>query len=287
MNGELAQLVYLAGHGSSWLASDEPGAPPADFGQESWAFQFVGSLRFRLLAAAGHGRALDAAAASEVSTAYEASTVSEWLLQLRERGAARLWLTVPEVRAVTVGETETGEHHVAWFANAGRWSLLAAGRQRPEVWRADWTVGDRSAADRRIWSVSYEGARVDRAMPQCPDIQSAATQLSWALVETRDFAARQGLAQWSELFEQILSADGEGADRAQLLPPRYSAAARHLLAEADHAWVFGGMESWNDLKFTDSTTEHEFRQVSRDLYIAVLNAVLASTNCDFVHDAYR
>ncbi len=273
MNGELAQIVYLASHGSSWLASEEPGAPPADLGEESWAFQFVGSLDFSLTTGPGH--------------VYQASTASEWLLQLRERGAVRLWLAIPEARAVTVGGAETGEHQLSGFANAGRWSLMAAGRQRPEIWRPVWTVGDRSAPDQRIWSVRYEGARVDRIMPQCPDLQAAATQLSWAVVEARDFAARHELARWADLFEQILSADGDAPDRAHLLPPRYSGAAHRLLAEADQAWVFGGMGSWNDLGFTDPAIEQEYQQISRDLYVAVLTAVLASTNCDFLHDAYR
>lgn len=273
MNGELAQIVYLASHGSSWLSSDEPEAPPADLGQESWAFQFVGSLEFSLTAGPGK--------------LYEATTAAEWLAQLRSRGAARLWLAIPEARAVTIGGTEAGEHQLAGFSNAGRWSLIAAGRQRPEIWRPVWTVGDRSAPDRRIWSVRYEGARVDRAMPQCPDLQAAATQLSWALVEAHDFAARQGLAEWSGLFGQILAADGDAPDRAHLLPPRYSAAAHRLLAEADQAWVFGGMGSWNDLGFPDQAVEQEYQEVSRALYSAVLNAVLASTNCDFLHDAYR
>jgi hypothetical protein len=218
---------------------------------------------------------------------YQASTASEWLLQLRERGAVRLWLAIPEARAVTVGGAETGEHQLSGFANAGRWSLMAAGRQRPEIWRPVWTVGDRSAPDQRIWSVRYEGARVDRIMPQCPDLQAAATQLSWAVVEARDFAARHELARWADLFEQILSADGDAPDRAHLLPPRYSGAAHRLLAEADQAWVFGGMGSWNDLGFTDPAIEQEYQQISRDLYVAVLTAVLASTNCDFLHDAYR
>jgi hypothetical protein len=273
VNGELAQCVYLASHGSSWLASRDPGLPPPDLGQESWAFQFVGALEFELTGSPGREA--------------RASTAADWLSQLRDRRVARIWLVIPEARQVAVGTTAVGEHALAGFANAGRWSLLAAGRQQPEIWRAGWTVGDRGAADRRIWSVRYEGACVDRVMPQRPELGVAEMQLNWALVEARDFAAKQGLTDWASLFERVLAAGDESPDRALLLPTTYSADAHRLLATADQAWVFGGMGSWNDLGFADAAVEQEYQQVSRDLYAAALVAVLASTNCDFVPDGYH
>ncbi len=274
VNGELAQCVYLASHGSTWLAGGATGLPSPDLGQESWAFQFVGSVEFQLTVASGRE--------------YRASTAAAWLGQLRDRRVARIWLVIPDARPTTVGGISVGEHQLAGFANAGRWSLLAAGRQQPEIWRASWTVHDRQAADRRIWAVRYEGSSVDRVMPQRPELHAAATQLSWALVAARDFAVRQDLGGWAEQFERCLGlTEDDSADQARLLPPSYAPAAHRLLATADQAWVFGGMGSWNDLGFADAAVEQEYQQISRDLYGAVLAAILASTNCDFGTDAYR
>jgi hypothetical protein len=69
MNGEIAQLVALAVHGSAWLASGT-GDPPT-FADNS-AFQFVRSLEFRWTGSPEHG------------PSHAHGTV-DWLEQLRTR----------------------------------------------------------------------------------------------------------------------------------------------------------------------------------------------------------
>ena len=54
--------------------------------------------------------------------------------------------------------------------------------------------------------------------------------------------------------------------------------AQQLAAMAARAWVFGGMGSWNDLGFELRAVEAEYDEVSRNLYAAVLLALLASAN---------
>ena len=55
--------------------------------------------------------------------------------------------------------------------------------------------------------------------------------------------------------------------------------ARQLLATASHAWVFGGMGSWNDVALTD---DERYKPVTAELFEAVLEAVVAATNAPTV-----
>jgi hypothetical protein len=178
VNGELAQVACLAAHGSSWLARSSHLAASALDRQNS-TFQFVGSLRF-----------------APPGLESGAHTVADWLRQLCDRGVSRLWLVIPEPAAVAGDDLAEGEHMLAGFVDAGRWGLLATGGQRLEAWRASWAVGDPDAPDRRIWSVTYQGAYVEHATVQRPDLRDAREHLAEALRSARDFASRQDLNPW-------------------------------------------------------------------------------------------
>lgn len=262
MNGELAQVICLASHGSSWLARSSHLVAPA-LERENSTFQFVGSLRF---APPGLERAAD--------------TVADWLRQLCDRGVSRLWLVIPEAAVVAGDGVAEDEHMLAGFSNAGRWGLLATGGQRLEAWRASWAVGDRDAPGRRIWSVTYQGAYVEHATAQRPGLRDAGEHLAEALRSARDFAIRQDLNPWPAWFDRALASGDDIPYHPDMLPAAYTSHARHLAAMAAHAWVFGGMGSWNDIAFGDPAIEPEYREVSRHLYAAVLLALLASVNDD-------
>jgi len=264
VNGELAQVICLASHGSSWLAQDGHSDPPT-LDRDNSTFKFVGSLGF------------DLAGGSPGQEAH-ADTVADWLRRFRDRGTDRLWLVIPEAKPITGLGQAAGEHMLAGFANAGRWGLAATGGRQPEMWRASWSVGDRSAPEHRIWSVHYQGAYLDQVVPQRPDLRSALEQLAKALEAAREFAARQNLDTWAGWFERALAKGRDIPYHPDMLPPAYPDEAHQLAAMAAQAWVFGGMGSWNDLGFELRAVEAEYDEVSRNLYAAVLLALLASAN---------
>lgn len=267
MNGELAQAVCLAGHGSSWLAGTGDSVPPA-LDQENTTFQFVGSLQFHLQAGPTLGEST-------------ATTVRDWLLQLRDRGVDRIWLWVPEPKPVTTSGPPMEEHMMAGFANAGRWGLVATGERHAEVWRPFWQVGDREAPESRIWSVRYEGSSTGPVSPPHVDLDRATTRLTAALEAALAFAERHALRTWAGWFERALAVSDEIPFYPDLLPPGYSHEARRLAAMGAQAWVFGGMGSWNDLGFEDESAAAEYEAVSRNLYNAVLVGVEASVDSAF------
>lgn len=272
MNGELAQAICLASHGSRWLTGARHSDPP-DLDLENSTFQFVGSLGFHLS---------DGSPDQE----FRAATVADWLRQLSNRQVNRLWLVIPEAKPVTGDGQSVDEHMLAGFANAGRWSLVATGGRQPELWRGTWTVGDRNAPAHRIWSVRYEGAYADQVTPQRPDLRGAASQLTTSLQAAQDFAVRQAMDPWASWFERALAASDDIPYHPDMMPSAYPREARHLAAMAAQAWVFGGMGSWNDVYVEGPAAAAEYEQVSRNLYSDVLVALVASTNDDLAADAH-
>jgi len=258
VNGELAQVVRLAGYGGVWLAGP-PGADPPAVEADTWTFRYVGELSFTL--------------DDEVA----GSSVGSWLSGLRGRGAERLWLVNGDVGPVHHRRGPFAERYLVAFAGAGTWSLLATGATT-EVWRASWEVADLHAPDQRIWRVGYLGARVDEPVqPPRPDVAEAGAKLRDAIGVVREFAATNGADDWTSVFDTALEG-GTDADR-ELLPPAYPESARTLCAIASAAWVFGGMGSWNDLSFKGPLRER-YERVSEDLYLAALDALVAATNAD-------
>lgn len=265
MNGELAQLISLATYGSVWLATDGSEDPPL-LDRDNSTFQFVGSVAFRFGGPAPGRKP-------------EAHDVAGWLRQLRDRQIARLWLLLPEPRAVAgPGPAVTDQHMLAGFANAGRQSMLAVGGRQPEEWRGAWSVGAPHAPDRRIWSVRYEGAYADAVPPHGASLAEAGERLAEALGAARSFAVRHGLPEWADWFGRALASDGNIPFHADMLPPGWPEGHRQLGATAAQAWVFGGMGSWNDLAFADPGVEAEYGEMSRCLYAAVLAAFAVSVN---------
>jgi hypothetical protein len=66
---------------------------------------------------------------------------------------------------------------------------------------------------------------------------------------------------------------------ADILPASgYQLEARQLIAGCTHAWVFGGMGSWNNLGFSDKALQVEYNRLSDDLYDCVKLASAAATN---------
>jgi len=120
--------------------------------------------------------------------------VAGWLRQLGGRGVSRIWLALPEPEPITGPFVSADEYELAGFANAGRGGLRAKGRLQAEARQATWTVGDREAPGRRIWSVRYRGRYARHAIPARPAPGEARDHLTGALRAARDLAVRQGLA---------------------------------------------------------------------------------------------
>ena len=276
MNGELAQLICLATNGSKWLR--DPSQSNQLLAESNSTFQYVATLQFV------HGGHQQSAPPSSPREA-----VATWLDGLLRSGVKRLWLVIPETPRVSLGGHDVDEHSLVAFANAGPWSLLAEAtprgririsRARPsELWHGTWTVGDRNAPNHRIWLVNYTSAEAPNVTATSPDVAQAEEELISAVTHARNLSVEQDLDNWTDWFNKALAEAPEMPYHPEMVPRDWPTDATRCAARAAQAWVFGGMGSWNDLYVQDEQTQERFEQVSRRLYRAVLNALVAATNC--------
>ena len=115
------------------------------------------------------------------------------------------------------------------------------------------------------------------------EIREATQTLREVLTVARAFAAIN-LAGFVDFFDHALAAiDGQEPAPSfydDLLPTSYPPSAQLLIAACAHAWVFGGMGSWNDVGFSDEALNRQHSDLSRRLWQAVTSAVVAAVNVD-------
>jgi hypothetical protein len=248
VNGELAQLIAIAAHGSAWLAGRSGEAPPALEGANS-TFQYVRQVRFEL-------------ERSLLRKPIVQSDVAGWLAEARRRGVTRLWLSVRD----------------------GTSFAVATANDRPmEDWRPEWTADDPDAADRRVWDVTYRGRKTTEIAPTHVNPATAMDRLTAAIRNAESFASAEGMDEWAAVFGAALKL----ADAPDPIPPyhpdmfpptAFGRSARHLLATSTRAFVFGGMGTWTDLRFESAESNQTYVRVSAALYDAVLQAFIAAVN---------
>lgn len=267
MNGELDQLIVLATHGTEWLQAPDGPAPELD--QTHLSFRFVRSVRFTM-------------DGGWLRRGRTATGVAGWLDGLRRRGVTRLWLAMPPEQEQARVRHGMPEHMLAGFANAGSWFLLGPADGFVEGWAASWEVGARDDPAQRIWDITYRGSTLAGATEAPgPGVPAARDALLAALTATRSFAHAHDLTSWAGLFGQALELLDPAAPDPQLadmVPAGWPPAARRLAAASAASWVFGGMGSWNDLGFSGSEDNVEYERCSAELYRAVLDGLVASTN---------
>lgn len=173
--------------------------------------------------------------------------------------------------------------HATTFAGGLQAGLLTIGSGGSRLWNARWHVGDRDAADGRIWGVDYRSSPVDLG-PQRPDPEQAARILDQALQRAEVFSIRHDLQPWRGLFAGRRWSNAGDSQRTylrDLFPDGWGRADSRRLADmAAAAWVFGGMGSWNDLGFAEPDRQAEYEQISRQLYAAIMRACVAAANAD-------
>ncbi|MFL5798746.1 MAG: hypothetical protein ACJ77A_12545 [Actinomycetota bacterium] len=264
MNGELAQVICLAGYGTAWLAGRlGPEPPPVEAANAT--FRYVGRLGFSL----------------DGDPSGESDAVAGWMRGLQARGVDRLWLVTGGPEPGTTGRAPFEERYLVAFAGAGSWSILATGGRTAEAWRASWNVADIQAPDQRIWDVRYRGASLEEAEePPRPSPVEATRDLRESLGAARQFAVSHDLAEWGEVFGAAFEGRAAAEDPDMLPAAAFPAESRSLAATASRAWVFGGMGTWNDLSFGDPEVRGSYEQISEALYRSVLAALVAATNTD-------
>jgi hypothetical protein len=172
-----------------------------------------------------------------------------------------------------------------WVGGGGRWQLCLASAGRADVWEPKWEVGNRQAAERRIWRVTYalvaEDADAVPATHEAPD--EIIPALSRTLSEMLEFCGEHNLDSFAKCFrnasECLVASDPSALVYHQDLAPDglLSLPAKQVLAACQAAWVFGGMGSWNDLGF-EGQEQSRYQGLSDELFALLNTAIAAAAN---------
>jgi len=187
-----------------------------------------------------------------------------------------------EINLVSLGSSGSLAPHIAVaFAGGTREAIAVSRDGENSLWVPMWSAVARYP-ETKIWSVQYSRA-LARATPASLSIREAKDRLERAVRETAEFAFAQGLSVWGETFERaagsLESAQPVAPYHPDILPPGgYSLAARRLLAAAVGAFVFGGMGSWNDITVADPEARARYEPLTRELYAAVMDGLIAAVN---------
>ncbi|HEY7610598.1 MAG TPA: hypothetical protein VIF14_15305 [Alphaproteobacteria bacterium] len=267
MNGPIAQSVALVCHGNAFLAGTR-----APFFPANSTCRYCDRVEFVALAPAPNG---------EMEAAPVASTPGAWFAHLAASGVTGLLLAhAPRGRPLVADRMSAG------FVGGGEvWAIeaLHAGG-RCEVWHDRWEVWNRTAPERRIWRVTYgrvESAAAPAALHE--EIAPVRDELRAALGDIHDFARRNQCGGFTDCFARALAVLGgtQGAKRGfhqDLAPVGFLGPdALAVLDACQHASVFGGMGSWNDMAFAGAESE-AYDRVSERLFRAINRAIAAAAN---------
>lgn len=272
MNGPIAQIVELSCHANGILGDRQ--AKP--FWPDSSSCAYCDSIQFVTLR-----RSLLLRQKEDLV----ATTPDEWFLRLQNTGARGVRL-----RRVPQNDPKISDRMSAGLVGGGGMWLMEVvlPENRSQFWNGRWTVWNDHAPDEKIWRVSYALISEEATPPfERINLQTIKGRLVGALSKIKMFSARKKCAGFTEMFQQALEIlrnpkpQFAHLDKELGLQGLINDEAAILLDAAQAAWVFGGMDSWNDLSF-DGADAQEYEQISENLFQILSEAIVAAAN-----DSYR
>lgn len=270
MTGILAQMIALTAYGNDYLIN---GKIPIDFDTVNTTFQFCNKVNFSEFEKVGF---------FSKKEKIISKRPTEWFKYLKTDGCKHLRLYFEYSK----DQSFSKDHKLAGLVGGGgTWLIEAIYDNYSNYWRNKWEVTNQNATDSKIWTVNY-GMIVKKQHTSNLQIdnQSIKDKLRQTLIEIANFAFKQNLQSWGELFDRaktILdsSVPEENYYHKDLIPlDNYSLTAKQILFSAGSAWVFGGMGSWNDLGFDSKEDNDTYDRLSEQLYSNINEAIIAGTN---------
>ncbi len=272
MQGTIAQTIALITWGNAALGGTPP-FDPAGFYPGNSAFAFCEYVKFVHLKRGGE---------KWLETDYAFDPIV-WFTRMKEDGVSSLRMTYGPSGGKKVGDDHVTDRMLVGFVGGGgRWLIEAVRPKGSDYWEARWEVGDRDREDRRIWRVSYGriAANAPSSSGSRANAEEIRARLAVNLQRIAEFARTHRQDGFAKAFESALaclSSDEPlgGVYHTDIAPPgSLPKVEAQLLGAAQSAWVFGGMGSWNDIRF-DGADQTQYDELSEELY-GLLNASIVT-----------
>jgi hypothetical protein len=267
LQGTIAQAAALAIFGNDILR----GYSRENFWPASTVFKFCKAVR---------SVALSGETAKPTESLFAEDPV-QWISRLRDEGTSSLRL-----HAVAHNDPGMSDRMSAGFVGGGgRWLIETQQARVSDLWQARWQAMNKDDPDKKIWDVGYY--RIDQGRRHIPLQTKSPTALRQDLMMILSgieaFAARQKLEHFAGAFRKatgLLSSDRPLSEtyHSDLAPTAaMSLEAKQLLGAVQAAWVFGGMDTWNDLGF-DGDDQRESDALSGELFLLLNQALCSAVN---------
>lgn len=267
MNVELAQIVALITYGNEYLTSLRYDV--LELFPTHSTFQYVSDVSYYK-----EETFQDISQKSRIVTKDSRT----WFSYLRSQGVQFLKLDLLNIQSYLP------LHVPSVFTGGGAWVIQTDKRT---CWQSKWLLKNQRHPQCKIWAVEYRERDNQPVIMDFPDITTAHQDLEISLAEAQDFSKKYGFdwEKWfAEALELLKSPTPVLPYYSDLLPPKYeNVKGRQLLEGALKGWVFGGLGSWNDMYFRESSQEREYQKVSKNLYKAVIQSVGAVANSTSVY----
>jgi hypothetical protein len=272
MQGNIEQAFMLACVGNAYLA----GRDVSGFWPESRTFQWTKFCHFRTPPPGG---------GDSDEYPLKAADPLAWFASLKPwaRGL-RLHAVEPDMEPYRQVGT-TPRMLVGMVGGGPRWLVEAVGPTSSELWQGFDKLGDRNDPGRKIWSTTWilQGTAPSGAMTPT-ELGPAVAALREVLPKIEAYARSEQMDNFGDCFARSLAAldnepeADESAYRAEFvnLTGMSDDQLRVRLA-INHAWVFGGMGSWND-----NGGGPLYDELSEALFEALTGAI-----CGLANSTYR
>ena len=180
-------------------------------------------------------------------------------------------------------QSDTRDRMLVGFVGGGpRWLIEAAGQDRSELWQGFHRFGERG--DAKPWlCTNILQAEIDPADSEPVELHVALSDLRTVLPEIEAYARDEGYANFADCFASASQAlASKTVEDTPWLPdirryPGFSDAQLRVLQAVNHAWVFGGMGSWNDL----GAGGERYDSLSERLFAALNDSIAGLANSTY------
>jgi hypothetical protein len=267
MQGTIAQLLSIVAHGNKYLA----GCLDDSYFPDNSTFKFCKFVKFVDLQSSG----------TEWHEREFAENPNVWFKELKATGVAQL-----RVRYISINREEISDRMSAAFVGGGgRWLIETIKQSKSDFWEASWEVGDKDEPEQNIWHVKYGRILRDSNQPEqpLPSASEVKKQLKDTLQKISEFAHKNDCSNFGLCFDKGIKALEEPpivSDKEyKIFPENYAPTLyQQLLNASQRAWVFGGMGSWNDIGFNDSTIHKEYEELSDKLFNLINLSLIVASN---------
>lgn len=182
-------------------------------------------------------------------------------------------------------QIDTPDRMLAAFVGGGpRFLIEVVGQFNSELWEGFHRLGDRNDPDRRIWLCTHimQGMIPVKDVEPVQPLPAALERLQAALAGIEAYARAEKYDAFADCFLRAIAAlEGRRKDpwpheKEVVRYTGFDSRQLNAFHAINHAWVFGGMGSWNDLGGGP-----QYDDVSERLYIALNDTIAALGSSTF------